>query len=99
MFDYLAKTFWLRWNMFFVGYDLVNLLLMGRTLFLVCGLLQTALLAWGIHLRLRVRVMPHRVKRAVWLSMFPLMLLIVNPLSELADWRWPMRLRAWWENY
>lgn len=39
------------------------------------------------------------MKRAIWLAMFPVMLLVVNPLSELTDWSWPTRLRARWESY
>lgn len=34
------------------------------------------------------------VKRILWLAMFPVMLLVVNPLNDLTD-----AIRGWWENY
>jgi hypothetical protein len=39
------------------------------------------------------------MRRTCWLALFPVMLLVVNPLSEITNWRWPMRFRAWWENF
>lgn len=34
------------------------------------------------------------MKRLLWLAMFPLMALVVNPLQEFLT-----ALRDWWENY
>lgn len=33
-------------------------------------------------------------KRALWLVLFPVMALVVNPLNDLTG-----ALREWWENY
>lgn len=39
------------------------------------------------------------MRRAGWLALGPVMLLVVNPLSELTDWCWPEQARAWWETW